>query len=85
MNSRRYPIEYGPSAIEDLDRLPARERAEALRRIERLQSGLQGNLKRLQRSHAMYRLLMDDCRVLVEVAGGVIVIRRIGHRNNAYD
>jgi mRNA interferase RelE/StbE len=85
LNSHRYQIEYGPSALDDLDRLPARERAQILRKIERLQRGLHGDIKRLQQAQAMYRLRMGDYRVLFDVERGVIVIRRIGNRKDVYD
>ncbi len=42
MNGQRYQIEYGASALDDLDNLPARERAQILRKIERLELGLHG-------------------------------------------
>lgn len=85
MNGPRYAIEYGPSALDDLDRLPARERAQILRKIERLRLGLHGNLKRLHQAEAMYRLRMGDYRVLFDVEGAVIVIRRVGNRKDVYD
>jgi mRNA interferase RelE/StbE len=69
----------------DLDRLPARRRTQVLRKIERLQQGLHGNIKRLQQGEAAYRLRMGDYRVLFDVAGRVIVIRRIGDRKDVYD
>ena len=34
---------------------------------------------------SMYRLRMGDYRVLFDVEGGVIVIRRIGNRKDVYD
>lgn len=85
MNGQRYQIEYGPSALDDLDGLPVRERGQILRKIERLEHGLHGNIKRLQKAGAMYRLRMGDYRILFDVAGGVIVIRRIGNRKDVYD
>ena len=85
MNGQRYQIEYGPSALDDLDRLPARERAQILRKIERLEYGLHGNIKRLHKAESMYRLRMGDYRILFDVEGGVIVIRRIGNRKDVYD
>ena len=85
MNGQRYQIEYGPSALDDLDGLPVRERAQILRKIGRLEHGLHGNIKRLQKAGAMYRLRMGDYRILFDVAGGVIVIRRIGNRKDVYD
>ena len=85
MNGQRFQIEYGTSALDDLDSLPARERAQVLRKIERLQLGLHGDIKRLHEAEAMYRLRMGDYRVLFDVEGGVIVIRRIGNRKDVYD
>ena len=85
VNGHRYLIEYGASALDDLDRLPPRERSQILRKIERLQLGLQGNIKRLHAAEAMYRLRMGDFRILFDVAGRVIVIRRIGNRKDVYD
>jgi len=56
-----------------------------LRKIERLQCGVQGDIKRLLKSEIMYRLRMGYCRLLFDVEGGIIVIRRIGHRKDVYD
>ena len=85
MNGHRYQIEYGPSVLDDLDHLPARERAQILRKIERLEHGLHGNIKRLHDAEAAFRLRMGDYRVLFDVENDVIVIRRIGNRKDVYD
>ena len=85
MNGRCYQIEYGDSALDDLDHLPARERAQILRKIERLEHGLLGNIKRLHDAEAAFRLRMGDYRILFDVENNVIVIRRIGNRKDVYD
>lgn len=85
MNGRRYQIEYGASAMCDLDFLNAKIRKQILRKIERLESGLHGDIKRLRRADIGYRLRMGDYRILFDVEGTVIVIRRIGDRKNVYD
>lgn len=85
MNGRRYRIEYGPSALADLDSLPAEVRAQILRKIDRLQHGLLGNIKRLRDAEAAFRLRMGDYRVLFDVEGDVIIIRKIGNRKDVYD
>jgi mRNA interferase RelE/StbE len=85
MNGHHYQIEYGSSALEDLDNLPARERAQIIRKIERLERGLHGNIKRLHEAEAAYRLRMGDYRILFDVEGSVIIIRRIGNRKDVYD
>jgi mRNA interferase RelE/StbE len=85
MNGHRYQIEYGDSALHDLDRLPARERAQILRKIERLEHGLHGNIKRLHDAETAYRLRMGDYRILFDVEDRVIIIRKIGNRRDIYD
>jgi mRNA-degrading endonuclease RelE of RelBE toxin-antitoxin system len=50
--------------MDDLDRLPTRVRAQILRKIERLEDGLFGNIKRLHEAEATYRLRMGDYRIL---------------------
>ena len=85
MNAHRYHIEYGETALEELDQLPPKQRAQILRKIERLQRGLHGDIKRLREAEAAYRLRMGDYRVLFDVEGSVIVIRRVGNRKDIYD
>ncbi len=85
MNSGPYQIEYGASALADLDDLPARERAQILRKIERLERGLHGNIKPLHNAEAAFRLRMGDYRILFDVEDNVIVVRKIGNRKDVYD
>jgi mRNA interferase RelE/StbE len=85
MADRRYRIEYGRSALSDLDSLAAKIRKQVLRKIERLESGLHGDIKRLRGSDIAYRLRMGDYRVLFDVDGDVIIVRRIGDRKGVYD
>ena len=85
MSRNRYHIEYGDTALNDLDDLPSKQRAQILRKIDRLQQGLHGNIKRLREADFAYRLRMGDYRVLFDVEDNVIVIRRIGHRKNIYE
>jgi mRNA interferase RelE/StbE len=85
MSRNRYHIEFGDSALKDLDEVPSKQRAQILRKIDRLQQGLYGNIKRLREADFAYRLRMGDYRVLFDVEDNVIVIRRIGHRKNIYE
>ena len=78
-------IEYDQSALDDLDELPDRIRAQIVRKIERLQDGLHGDIKQLRGTDVAYRLRMGDYRILFDVESNVIVIRRIRHRKEAYD
>jgi mRNA interferase RelE/StbE len=85
MSKNRYNIEYGNTALDDLEGLPSKQRAQILRKIDRLQQGLHGDIKRLRDADYAYRLRMGDYRVLFDVEDSVIVIRRIGNRKNIYE
>jgi len=85
MSRNRYQIEYGDTALKDLDELPSKQRAQILRKIDRMQQGLHGNIKRLREADSAYRLRMGDYRVLFDVEDNVIVIRRVGHRKHIYE
>ena len=85
MNGSRYRIVYGLTAQMDLESLPDKIRKQALRKINRLKLGLHGDIKRLHRADAAYRLRMGNYRILFDVEGNVIVIRRIGDRKEIYD
>ena len=80
-----YEIIYSEPACADLDRLPSRQAGQIVRKIGRLRTGLHGDIKRLQQHDVSYRLRMGDYRVLFDVEGSVIVIRKIGHRSEVYD
>ena len=71
MNSGPFQIEYGPSALGALDRLPAGIRTQILRKIERLEHGLHGNIKRLRGADCAFRLRMGDYRILFDVEVGL--------------
>jgi mRNA interferase RelE/StbE len=81
----RYEIVYGNTAIAQLDALPEKERAQVLRKIGRLQHGLHGDIKRLHGAESAFRLRMGDYRVLFDVEGRGIIVRKIGHRREVYD
>lgn len=85
MSATRYDIEYGHSALEDLEELPAKQRAQILRKVERLRHGLHGDIKRLRESDVAYRLRMGNYRILFDVEEKVIVVRRIGNRKSIYE
>ncbi|MCW5553872.1 MAG: hypothetical protein KIS67_17155 [Verrucomicrobiae bacterium] len=46
MASQRYQIKYQESALNDLRSVPKREVEQILRKIQRLEQGLHGNIKR---------------------------------------
>lgn len=85
MTTSKYKIEYSQSAIRDMDKLPPKIRTQVLRKIGRLQDGLHANIKRLSHEDVSYRLRMGDYRILFDVEGKLIIIRRVGHRRHIYE
>jgi mRNA interferase RelE/StbE len=85
MSVTRYQIQYTESALDDLRRLPRRAASQVIRKIQRLESGLHGNIKRLQENDVAFRLRMGDYRVLFDVLADSIVIQRIGNRKDVYE
>jgi len=81
----RYQIAFATSALEDLRSIPKREADQILRKIVRLESGLHGNVKRLQNADVAFRLRMGDYRVLFDVVGDKILIQSVGHRKDVYE
>ena len=80
-----YEIIYSDTARDDLDRFPPRQASQIVKKIGRLQAGLHGDIKRLQKLDVAYRLRMGDYRILFDVVGQCIIIRRIRDRKEAYD
>ena len=80
-----FKITYSAPAIEDLDGLPKKQSAGLVKKITRLAGGLRGDIKRLKDFDPAYRLRMGDYRILFDVEGREIIIRRIKHRREAYD
>ena len=85
MAAQRYQIKYEESALEDLRALPKRQADQILRKIQRLEQGLHGNIKRLQNADVAFQLRMEDYRVLFDVVGDKILIQRIGNRKDVYE
>ena len=56
MNGRRYKIEYGATALSDLDKVGPPYREQIIRKIGRLEAGLHGDIKRLKNADVAYRL-----------------------------
>ena len=85
MAIQRYRIEFATSALEDLRSVPKREADQILRKVQRLEAGLHGNIKRLQNADVGFRLRMGDYRVLFDVIGDKILVQKVGNRKNVYE
>lgn len=85
MANQRYQIKYAESALDDLRSLPKREAGQILRKVQRLEHGLHGNIKRLQNADVGFRLRMGDYRILFDVIGDTIMVQTVGNRKDVYE
>lgn len=84
MKKLKFSLEFKPRAVKDLKRVSKEQVVRILENIEKLQFGLQGDIKRLTDFTPEYRLRVGDYRVLFEIEEDKIVIYRILHRKDAY-
>jgi mRNA interferase RelE/StbE len=85
MDEKRYQVRFADVALENLAALPARQSAQILKKIARLEYGLHGDIKRLQNADCGYRLRMGDYRILFDVHQNEILIQRVGDRKDVYE
>ena len=78
-------IEITETALADLAKLPPRIAGQIIRKINRLKSGLHGDIKHLTAFDCDYRLRSGDYRILFDVEGQHIIVQRILNRKEAYD
>lgn len=79
-----YEVVVGKSATQDLVALPTNLFNTITRRINSLKNGLPGSVKRLSNFGYDCRLRVGDYRILFDVRGAQITIRRVLHRRHAY-
>ncbi len=79
-----YNVTVGTTAADDLGALPLNRFDAITRRIAALKDGLPGSVKRLSNFGYDYRLRVGDYRILFDVRGAEITIRRVLHRRHAY-
>lgn len=81
----KFNIRIDPTALKDLQALP-RNLVDSIRaKIESMQHGLPGSVKRLHQFDIAYRLRLGDYRILFDLEGAEIIVRRILHRRHAYN
>ena len=78
-------VELTTPAVQDLARLPAKDAAQILKKIQRLEGGLVGDIKALKHAEFGYRLRSGDWKVLFDLEKVGVVIRRIKNRRDAYE
>ncbi len=79
-----YSVEIMPKAIKDLKSIDKAQAKTILERIQNLENGLEGDIKKLTNYTPEYRLRVGNYRALFEIEGEKIIIYRIKHRKEAY-
>jgi mRNA interferase RelE/StbE len=80
-----YTVGLKPRAIKDLKGLQKHDASLVADALERLQSDLAGDVKKLTNFTPEYRLRAGHFRVLFEIENGTrIIVYRIVHRREAY-
>ena len=79
-----YLIEFMPQAVKDLRKVPKKDARAIVGKIQVLEQGLFGNIKKLTNFSPEYRLRVGNYRVLFEIKEQKIIIYRIKHRKDAY-
>lgn len=80
-----FHVEFKPRALRDLKGVGPDAAHRILRKIETMQDGLAGDVRRLTSFTPEYRLRVGDYRVLFEIESERIIIYRVRHRRAAYD
>ena len=80
-----YSVELKPRAIKDLKHMQRQDASVLADALERLQSDMAGDVKKLTNITPEYRLRVGHFRVLFEIENGTrIIVYRIVHRREAY-
>ncbi|MFO7810940.1 MAG: type II toxin-antitoxin system RelE/ParE family toxin [Candidatus Delongbacteria bacterium] len=79
-----YTVEIMSKALKDLKKIDRSKISEVINKIQNLENGLEGDVKKLTNFTPEYRLRVGKYRVLFEIEGDKIVIYRIKHRKDAY-
>jgi mRNA interferase RelE/StbE len=83
--SARYNLLLSDEAREQLRALPKTLRRNIGQRLDALQSGLAGDVKKLTAREHKYRLRVGSYRLLFRLEGAVIFVYAVKHRREAYE
>lgn len=79
-----YKVEISRRAMKDLRKVDAQIAKRLLLKIADLKQDLNGDVKRLTDFEPEYRLRIGDYRILFDVDGSDVIVRRIKNRREAY-
>jgi mRNA interferase RelE/StbE len=81
----RYELVISQEAREQLRLLPKSARRNIGRRLDALESGFAGDVKKLTPREHKYRLRVGPYRVLFQLEGATIFVYAVKHRKEAYE
>jgi mRNA interferase RelE/StbE len=81
----RYSLLISEEAREQLRALPKPLRRNIGQRLDALQGGLSGDVKKLTAREHKYRLRVGSYRILFRLEGAVIFVYAVKHRREAYE
>ena len=81
----RYRVEIAAKAHKDLRALDREEARRILRKLLQLEADLGGDIVRLTEFRPEFRLRVGDYRVLFDLEGDLVIVRRVLHRSKAYE
>ena len=81
-----YKLQIKPSAVKELESLPAKDRQRIATRIRGLATNPRPSGSEKLSGHELYRVRQGNYRILysVEDASGYLVVVKIGHRRDVY-
>src|SRR5271169_4447333 len=80
-----YSLVISEEAREQLRAMPKPLRRNIGQRLDALQTGLAGDVKKLTAREHQYRLRVGNCRILSRLEGVVIFVYAVKHRREAYE
>jgi len=80
----RYRLEIGQEALEQLRAWPSELRRRIGHKLDALQTGLQGDVKKLAGQAGKYRLRVGDYRILFTLEKDLILVHQVKDRKDAY-
>jgi mRNA interferase RelE/StbE len=80
-----YQVDFRAAALHDLRGFTPGVSARVILKIQAMTHDLAGDVKRLRNFGIGYRLRVGDFRVLFDLSGDMIIVRRVVHRSKAYE
>ena len=79
-----YTLALMPRATKDLKKIPKADASKIVDKLQAMENGLVGDIKKLTNYTPEYRLRIGNYRALFEVEENRITVYRIKHRKEAY-